>query len=194
MLRSINKSASKHIIRGGYYMNYNEFKELVEKRYSVRKFEDKKVEKEKILEVLDAARFAPSAHNNQPWHFVVITEKEMLEKMQTVYETQWFKGAPAVIVALADHKKSWVRDDGKDHSDIDLGITVDHLTLAATANGLGTCWVCAFNAKKCTEVLELPENIEPVALIPIGYPKYPTAKNKIREDLETMVSWEEYKK
>lgn len=175
-------------------MNYNQFKELVEKRYSVRKFEDRKVEKEKILEVLDAARFAPSAHNNQPWHFVVITEKEMLEKMQTVYETQWFKGAPAVIVALADHKKSWVRDDGKDHSDIDLGITVDHLTLAATANGLGTCWVCAFNAKKCIEVLELPENIEPVALIPIGYPKYPTAKNKIREDLETMVSWEEYKK
>jgi len=175
-------------------MNYKDFKDLAEKRYSVRKYEDKKVSKEKILEVLDAARFAPSAHNNQPWHFLILTEEFMLEKVQTTFEPQWFKEAPAVIVALADHEKSWVRDDGKDHSDVDLGIIVDHLTLAATANDLGTCWVCAFDAKKCKELLELPENMEPVALVPIGYPKYPTAKNKIREELETMISWEEYKK
>jgi|SRR6056297_1858319 len=173
-------------------MNYKELKELVEKRYSVRKFEDKKVEKEKILEVLDAARFAPSAHNNQPWHFVVLTEENILTKVQNVYKAQWLKSTPAVIVALADHNKSWTRDDGKDHSDVDLGIVVDHLTLAATANGLGTCWVCDFDTKGCKDALSLPENMEPVALIPIGYPKYPEAKNKSREDLEKMVSWEGY--
>lgn len=173
-------------------MNYKEFKELVKTRYSVRKFEDKKVEREKLIEVLEASKFAPSAHNYQPWHFVVLTEKDMLEKIQTVYEPQWFKAAPAVIVALVDHDKSWTRDDGKDHSDVDMGIVVDHLTLAATANDLGTCWVCAFDAEKCKEVLELPDNMEPVTLIPIGYPKYPTAKNKSREDLDSMVSWEGY--
>jgi len=173
-------------------MKYKKLKDLIEKRYSVRKFEDKKVEKKKILEVLDAARFAPSAHNNQPWHFVVITEEGILKKIQNVYKAQWFKLTPAIIVALADHNKSWTRDDGKDHSDVDLGITVDHLTLAATANGLGTCWVCDFDTEKCREILELPENVEPVTLIPIGYPKYPEAKNKIRKDLDTMVSWEGY--
>jgi nitroreductase len=170
------------------------FKDLVEQRYSVRKYEAKRVEKEKIIEVLDIARMAPSAHNNQPWYFVVLTEDEMLKKIHMAYEPQWFKEAPAVIVALADHEKSWTREDGKNHSDVDLGIIVDHLTLAATEKGLGTCWICAFDAQKCREVLEIPDHMEPVALIPIGYPKFATAKQKIRKTLDEIVSWEGFGK
>jgi nitroreductase len=167
-----------------------ELKELMQKRYSVRRFKEQEVEKEKILKVLDMARFAPSAVNLQPWHFLVIQDPEKLKEIKTTYEISWFQKAPAVIVALGDHSKSWKRKDGKDHCDIDLGIVVDHLTLAATDQGLGTCWVCAFDAEKCIEILDLPNHLEPIALIPIGYPLYETAKNKTRNDLDTMVSWD----
>ena len=170
-----------------------DFKELVKKRYSVRKFEDKKVEKEKIEEVLETARFAPSAHNKQSWRFVVVTEGDMLDKVRNCYEkAQWIKKAPAVIVALANKKEAWIRDDGKNHSDIDAAIIIDHITLTAASKGLGTCWVCDHNPTKCSEVLGLPEHLEPVALIPIGYPKYETAQSKPRKELDEIVSWEGY--
>jgi len=168
------------------------FNELASKRYSVRKYQDKAVEREKILQILEAARIAPSATNAQPWHFIVLTEEEIKSKIAQVYPRDWFAKAPVIIVACGDHSKSWKRKDGKDHCDIDLAIAVDHITLAAADLCLGTCWVCAFDAKLCHEILELPENLEPIALIPLGYPQDASIPPKNRKSLEEIVSWEGY--
>ena len=128
------------------------FLELAKKRYSVRSYLDRPVEKEKLLQVLEAARIAPSAVNKQPWNFIVVTNENTKNKIAETYPREWFKTAPAVIVVCGDHSKSWKRKDGKDHCNIDVA-AIDHMTLAATDLGLGTCWVCAFDAKQCHKIL-----------------------------------------
>ena len=163
------------------------FLELVKKRYSVRSYELRPIEPEKLDYVMECVRLAPSAVNFQPWKFAVITEPEALKVIKTAYGREWFQTAPCVIVACADHDKSWHRQaDGKDHADIDVAIAVEHLCLAAAEQGLGTCWVCNFDVPRCCEVLNLPEHIKPVALIPIGYPvneEVPEKKRKSAEEI-----------
>lgn len=165
------------------------FKELVKTRYSVRKYKDRVVEKEIIEGVLDIMRNAPSAVNYQPWQFIVLTSPEIRGKIAETYPVSWIKDAPVIIVACGDHSKSWVREDGKDHCDIDVAIAVDHLSLAAAEVGLGTCWVCAFDKVKCSEILELPDHLEPVVIIPMGYPLDEAIRNKKRKSLDEVVSW-----
>ena len=168
------------------------FLELAQKRYSVRRYKDQPVEQDKILQVLEAARTAPSAVNYQPWHFIVAVEAEVKDKISEAYPRDWFRQAPVIIVACGDHDQSWKRNDGKDHCDVDVAIAVDHLTLAAADLGLGTCWVCAFNAEKVHSALELPDNLEVIALIPIGYPKEDIPSEKKRKSLDELVSWNKY--
>lgn len=160
---------------------------LAKKRYSVRSFLDKEIEEEKLNYVLEAARYAPSACNIQPVKLFVITNKEVLSKVHETYPRDWFKKAPCVIVAVGDKSQSWKRRDGKDHVDIDVAISVDHLTLAARDVGLGTCWVCAFDADKCHEILNLPDHMEPCVLIPIGYPEKENLKEKSRKSFDEFV-------
>ncbi|MFZ7120114.1 MAG: nitroreductase family protein, partial [Eubacteriaceae bacterium] len=168
------------------------FIELARKRYSVRTYKNKPVEKEKILQVLEAGRLAPSAVNYQPWHFIVITDERIKNKIAQTYSREWFKNAPVVIIACGDHSRSWKRKELKDHCDIDVAIAIDHMTLAAVDIGLGTCWVCAFDAKKCHETLQLPENLEVIALLPMGYPSDDKIPEKKRMSINDIVSWEEY--
>jgi nitroreductase len=147
------------------------FLDLAKKRFSSRKYLNQPIEEEKIIKVLEAARIAPSAANKQPCIFFVIQENENLQKIREVYHREWFKEAPVVIVACTDHSKGWVRSsDNKDHCDIDMAIAIDHMTLQATELGLGTCWICNFDVAKCRTLLELPNNVEPVALLPLAYP------------------------
>ncbi len=146
------------------------FLELVKARYSSRKYASRSVEAEKLEYMMECVRMAPSAVNFQPWRFHIVTDEAGLKALRSCYKREWIATAPCLIVACADHKASWHRgSDGKDHADIDLAIAVDHLCLAATEQGLGTCWVCNFDVSLCRAVLQLPENVEPVVLIPIGY-------------------------
>ena len=168
------------------------FLELAQKRYSVRSYKDQPVEQDKILQVLEAARTAPSAVNYQPWHFIVAVEEEVKDKISEAYPRDWFRQAPVIIVACGDHDQSWKRNDGKDHCDVDVAIAVDHLTLAAADLGLGTCWVCAFDAEKVHSALELPDNLEVIALIPLGYPNEDRTREKKRKSLDELVSWNKY--
>jgi nitroreductase len=165
------------------------FLELAKKRYSVRKYKDQPVEREKLLQVLEAARNAPSACNFQPWHFIVLTDETIKSKVAETYPRDWFKKAPVVIVACGDHSVSWKRADGKDHCDVDLAIAVEHMALAAAELGLGTCWICAFDAKRCHEILALPDNLEVIALLPLGYPEEERIPDKNRKRLEEIVTW-----
>jgi len=165
------------------------FLELAKKRYSVRKYKDQPVEREKLLQVLEAARNAPSACNFQPWHFIVLTDETIKSKVAETYPRDWFKKAPVVIVACGDHSVSWKRADEKDHRDVDLAIAVEHMALAAAELGLGTCWICAFDAKRCHEILALPDNLEVIALLPLGYPEEERIPDKNRKRLEEIVTW-----
>ena len=168
------------------------FLDLVKKRYSARKFLERPVEEEKIMAMLEAARLAPSAVNYQPVYFIVLTDQAIKDRVCDAYSRDWFRNAPVLIVACGDHSQSWKRKDGKDHSDIDVAIAVDHLILAATELGLGTCWVCAFDAQKVLQVLELPEHLEPAVLIPVGYADDDRKPLKKRKELSEMVSWNKY--
>lgn len=169
------------------------FIELAIKRFSVRNFEQRPVEKEKLLYILEAARIAPSAVNFQPWKFIVVTKPELLELVQTVYHRQWLATAPVIIIALGNHDKGWRRkSDDKDFTEIDVAIAIDHLTLAATELDLGTCWICNFDVEKCCQILNIPDYLEPIALIPVGYPVKLPDLNKNREHLEKLVTWDEF--
>ena len=170
-----------------------DFKDLAQRRYSVRSYQSTPVEREQLLKVLGAALLAPSAVNFQPWKFVVVTDPELLAQLHGCYHREWFKTAPACIVAIGDHDKGWHRPtDGKDYTDMDVAIAVDHLMLAATEIGLGTCWICHFNAEKCAEIFDLPANFEPIAIIPIGYPSSETGPEKKRKTLDQMVLWNKF--
>jgi nitroreductase len=169
--------------------------DLAKKRYSVREYRDIPVEKEKILQVLEVGRIAPSAVNYQPWHFIVVTDESVKSKIAEAYPRDWFKRAPVVVAVCGDHSRSWKRKDGKDHCDIDIAIAVDHMTLAAVDIGLGTCWVCAFDAEKCHKALDLPDNMEVIVLMAMGYPATGNKEpEKKRKNIDDVVSWERYER
>jgi nitroreductase len=146
------------------------FIDLVKNRCSVRLYTDQSVEQEKLDYIFEAARFAPSACNFQPWLFIVVKDKQSRFRLKTVYDKKWFLEAPAIISVCFDRRISWKRRYEKDFGDIDAAIAMDHLTPAAAELGLGTCWIGAFNAADARKQLKLPEYIEPVAFTPLGYP------------------------
>lgn len=169
-------------------------KKLIKERFSVRKYKSKTIEKAILTEVLDAGRVAPSAANYQPWHFIAVQHPENLKKLHLTYKREWIRSAPAIIIVCGDHRQSWKRgSDNKDFSDVDIAIAVDHMTLRAVELGLGTCWVCNFDAKRCSELFELPAHIEPLVLLPIGYPDE-EVKEKKRKSLDEIVHWESFNK
>jgi nitroreductase len=149
-----------------------EFSQLITLRQSVRSFKSQKIDDATILKILEAGRLAPSAVNFQPWRFIVVDDEHLLENLWLSYPRQWIKTAPQALLICGDHSESWKRAaDNKDHSDIDTAIAIDHITLMAASLGIGTCWVCNFNPQIIKESFHLPENIEPVAIIPMGYPQ-----------------------
>ncbi|MDR2927236.1 MAG: nitroreductase family protein [Cytophagaceae bacterium] len=162
---------------------------IIKQRKSERNFSSKKIERSLMLELLEAGRLAPSACNYQPWRFVVVDEPSALRKICEAYPRNWFAAVPQVIVVCGDHRESWKRaSDSKDHCDVDVAIAIDHITLMAESKELGTCWVCSFNTGLVSEALQLPEYMEPVALLPIGYPAEKAAvAEKNRKPLEEIV-------
>ena len=147
------------------------FLELARKRCSVRQYSDRSVEPEKMDYILEAARLAPSAVNKQPWRILLIESEEKRQQLQSCYDREWFKQAPLYLIVCGNHAESWKRaEDGKDHVDVDVAILTEHLCLAAAKQGLGTCWVCNFNVARCKQLFNLPEDLEPIVLLPLGYP------------------------
>jgi nitroreductase len=164
------------------------FLELVKSRISIRQYTLEKVEDEKIAYILECVRLAPSAVNYQPWQFLVVKNDDVKRLLQECYPAKWFAEAPLCIVACTDTSQSWKRSfDGKDHADIDIAIAVEHICLAAAEQGLGTCWVCNFDARKCSELLNLPEHIHPAVMIPVGYTTQTISRNPNRKPAEEII-------
>lgn len=171
-----------------------DFLELTQKRYSVRKYESKKVEEEKLLKILEAGRVAPTAVNYQPFSIIVVREKEGLEKLNKC--TRIF-GAPMALIVCGDHAASWKRPyDGMDTAHIDASIVTDHMMLQATELGLGTVWICYFKAAVLKEEFGLPDNVEPVNILAVGYPAgeaaSPDRHDKLRKPIKDLVHYEKY--
>lgn len=160
--------------------------ELVKNRYSCRAYLPQPIEPEKLDYIMECVRFAPSAVNRQPWRFHIITDEADRQKLCQCYNREWFATAPTVIMASIKHDEEWVRSDGKHHGNIDIAIAVEHLCLAATEQGLGTCWVCNFDPELCHKQFNIPSNEEVAVLIPIGYPA-DQPKEKIRKDMDAIV-------
>ena len=167
------------------------FIEIARKRYSTRAYKPQPVEDKKLQQVLEAARLAPTAANRQPFQLIVIHTKGREEQLRQIYDASWFVQAPIVICACGISSQSWTRRNGKDYCDVDVTIAMDHLILAAADLGLGTCWVGAFNPDITRKVLELPDDVEPIAFTPLGYPA-DRPGHKSRKSLDDLVRYEHW--
>ena len=169
-----------------------EFFELIQQRYSVRAYKPDPVEDAKLEQLLEAARLAPTAANKQPFQLIVIHTEGRKDELQRIYHREWFVQAPIIICACAVGGEGWVRsEDKKRYRDVDIAIVMDHLILAATDLGLGTCWIAAFNVAAAREVLGLPDNVEPIIFTPLGYPA-DTLGPKERKPLSDLVRYERW--
>jgi nitroreductase len=168
-----------------------EFKDLIQTRYSVRSYRSDPVEEDKLQQVLEAARLAPTAANQQPFQLIVIHTEGCEEEVGEIYRRSWFTQAPLVICACGLPENAWVSKEGINYAYVDVAIVMDHLILAATNLGLGTCWVADFDREKAREVLGLPDDVVPIALTPLGYPA-DQPKTKVRKDLSELVRYERW--
>lgn len=166
-----------------------DFLELTRKRFSARSYKSDAVEQEKLDYIMECARLAPSAVNYQPWHFLLIKSEAQRQKMQQCYNREWFAGAPVYIVVCVDSAAAWVRKaDNKNHGDIDAAIAAEHICLAATALGLGSCWVCNFDVELLQANFRLPAGRCPVAVIPVGYVDEMPERSSTRKGVDEIVT------
>jgi len=165
------------------------FLELARTRCSIRGYKPDPVEPDKLEQVLEAARLAPTAGNRQRFELVVIHTAGREAELRRIYDRDWFVQPPLVICACR-YPMDPARQR-KDYTDVDIGIVVDHLTLAATELGLGTCWIGAFDPAAAREILGLPDEVEPVVFTPLGYPDAPP-RDKQRKSIDELVRYEHW--
>ena len=165
-----------------------EIYKAMEQRYSVRAYKDTPVEQEKLERILRAAQIAPTAANKQAFKIFIYPTEKYKKSLEKVYNRPWFTESPIVLLVCTETDKCWVRRDGKSYGDVDSAIVMDHIILASSAEGLGTCWVGAFDAQVAKNELSIPDNLEPVAFTPIGYANDTVPEMK-RKDLSEIVEY-----
>jgi nitroreductase len=168
-----------------------DFLELVASRYSVRSYESRPVEQDKLDRVLEAVRLAPSGSNRQPWKFVVVRDPEVRRQLMPACMNQpHIAQAPVVIAGVGLMPERMMHCDIPGDP-VDLSIAMDHLTLAATSEGLGTCWIGAFDQDKVRQVLGIPESAKVVEVMTLGYPAdEPRAKS--RKSMDEIVCYDRW--
>ncbi len=164
---------------------------LISNRESVRDYDpDRKIDDSILKRILNAGRLAPSACNNQPWTFLLVSSDKMLEKVRPCYHKPWFKQAPHILIIIGDKSKSWVRSyDGYNSIETDLTIAMDHIILAAENEGVGTCWIEAYDPEKLAAAVGLKENEVIYSITPLGYQNkgYRKHGQKKRKPLDEVV-------
>ena len=146
-----------------------DFQDLIRRRYSVRAYRPEPVSEEALARILEAGRLAPTAANRQPFRIVVLGSAGRREALRRVYARDWFLQAPVVLCVCGVPAEAWVRKDGRSHLDVDAAIVMDHLILAATDEGLGTCWIANFDVEAARAVFELREGEVPLLLTTLGH-------------------------
>ena len=171
---------------------------LIRSRHSVRRYADRPIEREKILQCIEAARWAPSAQNVQPWRFIVLDDPPTKDRFcvqvfSGIYRPiRFVQRAPALVVLLAKidlfANRIGRRLQGTPYYLIDIGIAGEHFVLQATELGIGTCWIGWFDARAAQEALRLPGNYKAVVLIAMGYPaKIPPSQSRKRKPIEEVL-------
>jgi len=166
--------------------------DLISLRKSVRNFSDKDIPEEVTTRILQAARLAPSASNRQEWRFVVVRDAKTRAKLAQAAREQTFVGEAPVVLACCAETDEHRMTCNQYCYPIDVAIAIDHITLCAVAEGLGTCWIGAFYEDQVKEILGIPDEIRVVELLPLGYPADPSPKAKQRLPLETIVKYERW--
>jgi nitroreductase len=164
-----------------------EYTKLIQTRESIRNYDPSRPVPREILEkILDAGRLALSAANRQPWKFIVISSDPMLEKVRACYSREWFKDAPHILVIVGLKNLAWVRSyDGYNSIETDVAIAMTHIILAAENEGVGACWIAAYNPVLLNEALNPGENEIVYGITPLGYPRkgFHKTLNKKRKPL-----------
>ncbi|MCL4376823.1 MAG: nitroreductase family protein [Actinobacteria bacterium] len=173
---------------------YNDLMEIITNRRSIRSYKSQQVEDEKLDYILNAFRKAPSAKNLQPWKLIIVKDKYKKSDLTIACNNQSFIAeAPVIIVACAKEEEAYGVMGGYMNSyPIDIAIAMEHLILAATEQGLGTCWIGAFKEKLVKDLLDVPENVRIVALTPLGYPNGEPSAKRGRKSFDEVVCYEKY--
>jgi nitroreductase len=166
-----------------------DFLGLVNARYSVRSYQDKPVAEEALARILEAVRLAPSGANRQPWRFIVVRDAGTRARLATACNGQQFIAQAPVVIAGCGLMPERIMRCGIPGDPIDLAIAMEHLALAATAEGLGTCWIGAFEQDKVRAVLGVPESARVVEVMTLGYPA-DTPSSRIRKSLSEIVCYD----
>jgi len=168
-----------------------EVKRAIRERRSVRSYEKKEVPEEKIERVLEAARLAPSASNRQLWKFIVVRDEARRQKISKAASNQNFIAEAPVVIAAVGLNPNHIMHCGVPSYAVDLAIAVDHMTLAAAEENLGTCWIGDFSQEEVKKILNIPEKYKVVALLPLGFPA-DKPKVKLRRPLKEIVCYETF--
>ena len=164
--------------------------EAIRKRYSCRAYQDRPIEQEKLDQIFEAARLAPSAKNMQDWRFVVVTDKEKRYQLAKAANNQMFlKNAGAIIVACSN--SDYVMRCGQSIGPIDVAIALEHICLQATDLGLATCWIGSFEPEKVRAILDIPDDIAVIELMGLGYPADEPKKPR-RQPIEKILCYEKW--
>jgi len=155
-----------------------EFYEVIEKRQSIRSYKSDPVPQESLDKIATSLQHAPSACNLQPWSFRIVTNEKLKADICACYGGKWLAEAPAIIVALGNSDTCWKRPEGTPIVDIDMGIAMEHVVLAATAEGLGTCWICAYNRAEMDKAMNIMKPWSVLAVSPLGFPNLPPEKKE----------------
>ena len=170
-----------------------EFTELIRNRESIRNYDpDRPVSRVILEKILEAGRLAPSAKNFQPWKFLLISSGPLLEKVKASYQRDWIKDAPHILVLIGLREEAWNRGyDGYNSVETDVSIAMTHIILAAENEGVGTCWIAAYDPALLKEALNPSENQQIYAMTPLGYPKAGFQKSfiKKRKPLDEIVEF-----
>ncbi len=164
----------------------------IKQRYSVRSYHDRPVEPEKLKTVLDAARLAPSARNMQDWRFVVVQDAAIRERLMVAANNQPFVGKAPVVIACCTTQPDYVMRCGQHSAPIDVAIAMDHMTLQAVEEGLGTCWIGSFYEDQVKTILGIPDNVRVIELLTLGYPADRAPQTKPRNSLDDIVTYEHW--
>ena len=170
-----------------------EFNDLIRSRESIRNYDPgRPVPKEILEKILEAGRLAPSACNIQPWKFLVISSEEMLGKVRACYHREWFKDAPHIVVTIGLKDIAWNRSyDGYNSVETDVAIAMTHIILAAENEGVGACWIMAYDPAKLNEVLRPGRNEVIYGITPLGYQRegFKKSGSKKRKPAEEVVRY-----
>jgi nitroreductase len=166
--------------------------EAIRLRKSVRSYRDKPIEESKLARILEATRLAPSASNRQEWRFIVVQDVETRRELAKAANNQSFLAEAAAIIVCCAATSDHTMPCGIKSFAVDVSIAIDHLTLAAAAEGLGTCWIGAFDPEQVKAILGIPKDVVVVELLPIGYPEDGSPKEKSRLALNEIVRYERW--